>query len=82
MPENGGGGEYSWGARAALPVPTDNLPLASKMITSLIKDKMDLQTRQRVGRGVAIQYSINKASSSIVSLIQRHINNKEQVNQI
>jgi GT2 family glycosyltransferase/glycosyltransferase involved in cell wall biosynthesis len=73
IPENGGGGEYSWGGGIALPVPTDDLPLASKMIASMVRDRYDLEVRQRLGRNIASQFSINKASISILSLIEKHI---------
>ncbi|MGM1054155.1 MAG: glycosyltransferase [Pseudomonadota bacterium] len=73
IPESGGGDEYSWAGHAALPVPTGDWPLASQKISLLVRDRRDLALRQQLGKSISSQFSIEKASASILSLIERHV---------
>ena len=69
IPEKGGGSEYDWGGTAALPVPTDNPELASKLVLELLQNDDNLNYLRERGIASASQFSIEKASLSIQEVL-------------
>ena len=69
IPEKGGGSEYDWAGTAALPVPTDNPELASKLVLELLQNEDYLNHLRERGIASASQFSSEKASLSIQEVL-------------